>query len=92
MNQISKQTFSDLSVIFKMMPNEMIKKINPKFINFVKENCDKNYTSNIKPYIPIRKQDISIETQSVLALISILLDTSTSLKHFLIGLGRLTLL
>lgn len=69
MNQINKQTFSDLSVIFKMMPYEMIKKINPKFINFIKENYDKNYTSNIKPYIPIRKQDISIETQSVLALI-----------------------
>lgn len=69
MNQISKQTFSDLSIIFKMMPNEMIKKVNLEFINFVKDNCDKNFKSNIKPYIPIKKQEISEETQAVLALI-----------------------
>ena len=69
METIRKQTFSDLSVIFKMMPNEMIKAINPKFIEFIKDNCDENYKSNIKPYIPLRKQDISKETQSILALI-----------------------
>lgn len=69
METISKQTFSDLSVIFKMMPNEIIKAINPKFIEFIKDNCDENYKSNIKPYIPLRNQDLSKETQSVLALI-----------------------
>lgn len=69
MENISKQTFSDLSVIFKMMPNEIIKAINPKFIEFIKNNCDKNYKSNIKPYIPLKNQDVSKETQSILALI-----------------------
>ena len=70
METISKQTFSDLSVIFKMMPNEMLKAINPKFIEFIKEKYDENYKSNIKPYIPLRKQEfISKETQSILALI-----------------------
>ena len=69
METISKQTFSDLSVIFKMMPNEIIKAINPKFIEFIKDNCDENHKSNIKPYIPLRNQDLSKETQSVLALI-----------------------
>ena len=69
METISKQTFSDLSVIFKMMPNEIIKAINPKFIEFIKDNCDKNCKSNIKPYIPLKEQDISKETQDILALI-----------------------
>ena len=69
METIRKQTFSDLSVIFKMMPNEMIKAINPKFIEFIKDNCDENYKSNIKPYIPLKNQDVSKETQSILALI-----------------------
>lgn len=69
MEIISKQTFSDLCVIFKMMPNEIIKAINPKFIEFIKEKCDENYKSNIKPYIPLKEQDISKETQSILALI-----------------------
>lgn len=69
METISKQTFSDLSVIFKMMPNEIIKAINPKFIEFIKDNCDKNCKSNIKPYIPLKEQDISKETQAILALI-----------------------
>lgn len=69
METISKQTFSDLSVIFKMMPNEIIKAINPKFIEFIKDNCDKNCKSNIKPYIPLKEQDINKETQAILALI-----------------------
>ena len=55
METIRKQTFSDLSVIFKMMPNEMIKAINPKFIEFIKDNCDENYKSNIKPYLTTLK-------------------------------------
>ena len=69
METISKQTFSDISVIFKMMPNEIIKAINPKFIEFIKNNCDENCKSNIKPYIPLKEQDISKETKAVLALI-----------------------
>ena len=69
METISKQTFSDLSVIFKMMPNEIIKAINPKFIEFIKDNYDENCKSNIKPYIPLKEQEISKETQAILALI-----------------------
>ena len=69
METISKQTFSDLSVIFKMMPNEIIKAINPKFIEFIKDNYDENCKSNIKPYIPIKEQEISKETKAILALI-----------------------
>ena len=40
-----------------------------KFIEFIKDNCDKNCKSNIKPYIPLKEQDISKETQAILALI-----------------------
>ena len=69
METISKQTFSDLSVIFKMMPDEILKAINPKFIEFIKYNCDENCKSNIKPYIPLKEQEISKETQAILALI-----------------------
>ncbi len=69
MDQISKKVFSDINIIFKMMPKQMINKINPQFIKFIKENTDEGYKSDIKPYIPLRSQKICQETQAILALI-----------------------
>lgn len=69
MEKMSKQVFSDLIVIFKMMPSDMINKINPSFIKFVEDNYDEKYKSDIKPYIPIMEQKISEETQTMLGLI-----------------------
>ena len=68
-NKDNSKTYSDLAVIFKMMPDDMIKKIDSKFIEYVQNNADVNYKSNIKPYIPLREQIISKETERMLGLI-----------------------
>lgn len=64
-----KQAFTDLSVIIKMMPQDMKQKINSNFIKFIEENKDTNYISKINPSIPIREQSLSEVTKALLALI-----------------------
>lgn len=64
-----KQAFTDLSIIIKMMPKYMQNKINHKFINFIEQNKDINYISNIKPNVPIKYQELSETTQALMALI-----------------------
>lgn len=64
-----RQAFADLSVIIKMMPKYMQKRINTKFINLIEQNKDTNYVSNIDPNIPLKSQELSETTQALLALI-----------------------
>ena len=64
-----KQTFSDISIIIKMMPKSMQSKINPKFINFIENNKDYSYKSSIDKNTPIKNQVLSSNTQTMLALI-----------------------
>lgn len=64
-----KQAFTDLSIIIKMMPKYMQNQINHKFINFIEQNKDINYISNIKPNVPIKYQELSETTQALMALI-----------------------
>lgn len=64
-----KQAFTDLSVIIKMMSKSMREKINPKFINLIEQYKDTDYTSTVNPNIPIRNQELSETTQTLLALI-----------------------
>lgn len=66
-----KQAFTDLSIIIKMMPQNMRQKISTTFINFIEEHKDTNYISQINPNIPIREQKLSETTKTLLALIYI---------------------
>ena len=64
-----KQAFADLSIIIKMMPQDMKQKISSKFINLIEQHKDTNYISQINPNIPIREQKLSETTKTLLALI-----------------------
>lgn len=64
-----KQAFSDLSIIIKMMPQDMQQKISTNFINLIEQHKDSNYISNINPNIPIKEQELSETTKVFLALI-----------------------
>lgn len=64
-----RQAFNDLSVIFTMMPKSMFNKINKKFIEFIENNKDSSYISNINPYQPLNKQHLEETTDVLLAII-----------------------
>lgn len=64
-----KQAFTDLSIIIKMMPKYMQKKINRNFINLIEQNKDTSYISNIQSNIPLKYQELSETTKEYLALI-----------------------
>ena len=64
-----RRAFTDLSVIIKMMPEDIRSKIDIKLINLIEKHKDKSYASNIKEYIPIKNQELSEETEALLALI-----------------------
>jgi len=64
-----KQAFTDLSIIIKMMPKNMREKININFINLIEQYKDTDYTSTVNPNIPIREQELSETTKTLLALI-----------------------
>ena len=66
---ISNQTYVDIDVILNMMPPSMVNKINKNFINYIREKAkNSNDISMINPYIPLREQKLSEETEAVLAL------------------------
>lgn len=64
-----RQAFSDVSIIIKMMPNYMRKRIKPDFIKFIEENKDTDYISNINENIPLENQTLNENTKTLLALI-----------------------
>ena len=64
-----RQAFADLSIIIKMMPKYMQKKINTNFINLIEQNKDTNYVSKINSNIPLKYQELSETTHTLLALI-----------------------
>lgn len=68
-NTTDRQAFSDVSIIIKMMPNDMRQRIKPDFIKFVEENKDKDYVSNINENIPLEEQTLNENTKLLLALI-----------------------
>ncbi len=63
------KTLADISIIIKMMPEDMRQKISKKFIEFVEKNKDKEYQSNINEKIPLEKQKLDKDTKTMLALI-----------------------
>lgn len=64
-----RQSFSDISIIIKMMSPYMQSRISDKFIQFIEENKDKSYQSLIDNTLPLENQELSPNTKTVLALI-----------------------
>ena len=64
-----KQSFSDISIIIKMMSPYMQSRISNKFIQFIEENKDPSYHSSIEVTQPLENQTLSHNTKVLLALI-----------------------
>lgn len=69
MNNVDSKVYTDISIIISMMPNKMREKISKSFINFIENNKDTNYNSNINPKTPLNKQNIKKETKEMLGII-----------------------
>lgn len=69
MNSVNSETYTDISVIINMMPDEMKNKISNSFITFIENNKSSNYISSINPKIPIKDQNIRKETKEMLGII-----------------------
>lgn len=64
-----RQAFADVSIIIQMMSKTMQQKINPSFIEFIEKNKDNNYKSYINKTVPLREQQLTENTKTLLALI-----------------------
>lgn len=66
MNQEVKKAFTDVIGIINNMSNDSRKKIPMNFVQFIEENQDKNYKTQIRYDIPLEQQILSINTKMLL--------------------------
>lgn len=66
MNQEVKKAFTDVIGIINNMSNDTRKKIPLNFVQFIEENQDKNYKTQIRYDIPLEQQMLSINTKMLL--------------------------
>lgn len=64
-----RNSFKEVYEILENTENELLSKIPTEFINFLKNNMNKNYQTNIKYNISIDKQPLLKETEAILSLI-----------------------
>ncbi len=64
-----KIALAEVDDILKFTDKEIVDKIPQSFKDFIKQNKDTNYITNINPYLPINSQNIKDETKSIIALI-----------------------
>lgn len=69
MNKVNSEVYVDISIIIKMMPEEMRNKLSKRFIKFIENNKSTNYNSNINPEIPLKEQELRQETKEMLGII-----------------------
>lgn len=68
-DDIYRNSFKEVFDILENTENELLAKIPNKFMNFIKENMNVNYKSNIKKDEDIDKQQLLKETEAILSLI-----------------------
>lgn len=64
-----RKSFKEVYDILENTENELLSKIPTKFMNFIKDNMDNNYKTNIAQNVDIDKQQLLKETEAVLSLI-----------------------
>lgn len=64
-----KNAFKEVYEILQNSEESLVKQVPQKFINFLLDNMNKDYTSNINTEISIDKQSILPETENILSLI-----------------------
>ena len=60
---------AEVDEILYFTDENIVSKIPSSFKQFVKENKDKNYISNINPYMSLDDQDLRPETEAIISLI-----------------------
>lgn len=68
-DEVYRNSFKEVYEILKNTENELLEKIPTKFMNFIKENMNGNYKTNIQRDVDIDKQLLLKETEAVLSLI-----------------------
>ena len=68
-DEVYRNSFKEVYEILKNTENELLEKIPTKFMNFIKENMNGNYKTNIQRNVDIDKQLLLKETEAVLSLI-----------------------
>ena len=79
-----RQAFADVSIIIQMMPKTMRQKINTNFIRFIESNKGTEYKSYINKNIPLKNQNLTENTKTLLALIYRDYLCSTSMREELL--------
>lgn len=68
-DEIYKNSFKEVYDILKNTDQELLDKIPTKFMDFIKDNMNTDYQTNIKTDLEIDKQTLLKETESILSLI-----------------------
>ena len=68
-DEVYRNSFKEVYEILENTENELLAKIPTKFIDFIKENINENYKTNIQQDVDIDKQPLLKETEAVLSLI-----------------------
>ncbi len=64
-----KNSLKEVYDILKNTEKALVMKIPSSFINFIKENMNRDYVTNIQPNVNINKQPLLKETEAILSLI-----------------------
>lgn len=67
-DEIYKNSFKEVYDILKNTDQELLDKIPTEFMDFIKENMNADYQTNIKTDLEIDKQTLLKETKSILSL------------------------
>lgn len=68
-DEVYQNAFKEVSDILENTDEELIKKIPSKFIEFIRNNMNKNYITNINREVRISEQKLLRETEGILSLI-----------------------
>ena len=68
-DEVYQKAFKEINDILDNTDEELIKRIPIKFIEFIKNNMNKKYITNINTEIKISEQKLLKETESILSLI-----------------------
>lgn len=64
-----RNSFKEVYVIWENTENKLLSKIPTNFMNFIKDNMNNDYETNIDPSVDIDKQKLLNETEAILSLI-----------------------
>ena len=64
-----RNSFKEVYVILENTENKLLSKIPTNFMNFIKDNMNNDYETNIDPSVDIDKQKLLNETEAILSLI-----------------------